>query len=154
MFRRYPDFSGSFNRLPPLRDFVTFTFAVIYIYLYFLYLFLNWLIERNFYRVCVLLFVFQISTQSVYEFYSYSKFQHNPSMSFIRIPDFNTICLWVIKLFHSVALAVELCVYFCLHFEYWLFSYLKENINKWYLKPNYMYIKPQNKEIKKVTFSS
>ena len=60
MFRRYPDFSGSFNG--PV------TFSVLFLYVLLIYLFVNWL-KRIFCQVCIMWF-----------FYSYSEFQRNPSI--------------------------------------------------------------------------
>ena len=80
--------SGSFNGLSPLRDSVTFTFAVIFLLIMFFsnYLFI---VEKKF-----------LSGMYDVFFYSYSEIQRNPSMS-------PQIILHRV----SVVLAVELSVY-------------------------------------------
>ena len=71
MFRWYPDFSGSLTELP-LRDFVTFTFAVLFLFMFFfIYFLIDWKEISIRYVWCLLLFVFQISTQIVYMFSNY-----------------------------------------------------------------------------------
>ena len=75
IFGRHRDFSGSFNGLSLLRDFVTFSFAVIYLFLmfFFIYLLTDWkeISIRYVHIWSVLLFVFQISTQPFDEFSDY-----------------------------------------------------------------------------------